>query len=331
MTFENFTRLTHATLLNEPFVSSFYNIVFDPHRVKRGDLFIGSETEDIKIALAHGAYAILSDRKLPILDEEIAWLRTENIEQVLISLLRYHIMEEELQFYYFDAVSAALLQKIASREHLIFLGADLQTNFQRIMQAPANVLFISSDERLLTKITPRYQTAETLERAPVTLTRSTLFLCTLYFEGTYYENLRLPALFLPRLQKLLSFLESVHIPFDLHKCDFTPYFYPIFVNKELQRKAFGTTPSVLIAVASAALLDEAKEYIATHAPWAKRVCFIPSDLSDETVTECTRYRDLSEIERLKEVEFNFAIINDSLQNIMQCLQNLENREQRTLF
>ncbi len=331
MTFENFTRLTQATLLNEPFLSSFYEIVFDPHKVKRGDLFVGNDKEAVKIALSRGAYAILSDRKLPVLDEEIAWLRTDSIDQSLISLLRYHIMEHELRFCYLDKISIALLQKIAPRERFVFLGNDLQSDFQQIMQASAEKIFISSDDRLLARIRPGYQECCSTEGPEIMPVKSTLFLSSFYVDNAYYENLKIPALFLPRLQNLLAFLQQEQITYDLHKCEFTPYFYPLFVNKALQVKPFGATPAVLIAARSQSALPEILDYITTHAPWAKTCCFLPVSSTIRVQTEVYHYKTLTELNRLKEIEFNFAIINDDLQQIVQSLKNLETDEQRSLF
>jgi ferrochelatase len=331
MTFENFSRLTHATLLNEPFVSSFYDIVFDPYKVKRGDLFIGRELEDIKIALSRDAYAILSDRKIPILDEEIAWLRTESIEQALINLMRYHVMENRLELYYLDEISIALFQKIAVKERPLLLSDNLQTNLQLIMQAHEESIFISSDDVLLAKIKPGYRHHFSTDTAKITPTRSTLFLTSFYADGKHYDNIKLPALFLPRLQNLLAFMKELQISFDLHKCDFTPFFYPIFVNKELRIKPFGSTPSVIIVTAPGNTLSEITDYISTHAAWAKTLCFSPLSSPAEAKITMYHYRNLSEITKLKEIEFNFAIINDDLQKILQSLKNLETKGQRSLF
>ncbi|HHD77721.1 MAG TPA: hypothetical protein ENK93_03675 [Campylobacteraceae bacterium] len=332
MTFENLAKLTHATLLNEPFVSSFYDIVFDPHKVKRGDLFIGRDPEDVRIALSRDAYAILSDRKLPILDDEIAWLRTASIEQALINLLRYHVMEHELQICYFDEISLALLQKIASRERLLFLDGDLQTNFQTMMRAPERSIFVSSDDNLLSKINPGYsECLENEDLVTVKPVKSTLFLSSLHIAGDYFENLKLPALFIPRLQKVLTFMQKEQIAYDIQRCDFTPLFTPIFINRDLHIKSFGSTPTAIIAVSSDAILPEVIEYVTTSAPWAKICTFLPQKRPPDTEIPHYHYTDLSEIGRLKEIEFNFAIINDDLQRILQHLKNYVTTEQRFLF
>ena len=50
MRLENFLALTHTSLINEPCVNSFENIVFEASKVKRGDLFFAfDEKEKTKI------------------------------------------------------------------------------------------------------------------------------------------------------------------------------------------------------------------------------------------------------------------------------------------
>jgi ferrochelatase len=68
MRLENFLALTQATLINEPCVHSFENIVFEAHKVKRGDLFFAYEHENIKLAIVNGAYGVIFDKPTQISD-----------------------------------------------------------------------------------------------------------------------------------------------------------------------------------------------------------------------------------------------------------------------
>ena len=52
MRLENFLALTHTSLINEPCVNGFENIVFEAQRVKRGDLFFAFDDKEIDIATA---------------------------------------------------------------------------------------------------------------------------------------------------------------------------------------------------------------------------------------------------------------------------------------
>ncbi len=331
MTFENLAKLTQAKLQNEPFVSSFDKIVFDPSRIKRGDLFVGNDTDAIKEAIRRDAYAILSDRNVPVLDEEIAWLRCKSIPHALTALLRYMTMERQLHFFYFDGVTATLMQKIAARDRLIFLEQDIQNNFQKIIKAPDDALIIGSDMQFLQNIHPGYTLF--VPAAPVHLSpyRATLFLTSFRYHKHQYENLKIPQLFIPKLETALAFLNQYRIAYDLHKTDFTPAFYPLFVNKNLQLKPFGSTRNVLIVSEGREYIQPVSDYLQQHASWADVVMLAPADVTTQLQIPAIVSQRLTEIEQLKEIEFNFAIINKSLQAVLQQLQQLKSPAQVSLF
>ncbi len=333
MTFENLAKLTHAKLVNEPAITSFEAIVFEPEKVKMGDLFIGRDPQQIKKALIRGAYAILSDRKIPVYDEEVGWLRCESIENALISLLRYYLSQKSLSFVCFDPVSVALMQKVAHRDRLVFLTEDIRKNFHRLMEAAPESIVIGSDENFIRQVYPAYTIIETPTKEEVSIFKTTLLQSSFYYRNHLYENIKVPELFLPQLTKVLDFLQTREIPFDVHKCDYTPYFYPLFVTKRLQLKPFGTTPLTLIVTKDAAMLADVANYVKEKASWAKLLCVYSHeiDTSDCPISAALRYRSVEEIEKLKEIEFNFAIISADPQQVVQTIKNLTKKEPQSLF
>ncbi len=311
MTFENLSKLTHATLLNDPFVSSFYDIVLEPARVKRGDLFVGNDPEAIREAVDRDAYAILSDRRVAILDDEIAWLRCDDIDRALLALLRYRVMQKDLDLCYCDEISIEILEQIAAKEQIRYLGSDLKANFQTLMHASPEQCIFSSDLALLEKIAPAYRQIENAPEMILRPLKSTLFHTTFYYRGKRFEQIRLPQIFLSRVENLLYFLERYEIRFDLHRIDYPTQFYPIFVSRNLTIKPFGTTPQAIIATDDK-YHESVLDYIANTAPWARTVC-------------------ISDLDRLKEIEFNFAIIDTTPHALMQRLQTYQIKEQVSLF
>jgi len=333
MTFENLAKLTHAKLVNEPAITSFDAIVFEPEKVKMGDLFIGRDPEQVKKALARGAYAILSDRKIPVYDEEVGWLRCENIESALVSLLRYYLSQKTLTFVCFDPVSVALMQKVAHRENLLFLADNIETNFHRLMDADPGSIVVGSDENFIRQVYPAYTIIEPPVENSISVFKSTLLQSSFYYREHLYENIKVPELFLPQLAKILDFLQTHAIPFDVYKCDYTPWFYPLFVTKRLQLKPFGTTPLTLIITKDAAMLPDVANYVREKASWAKLLCIYPHkvDTAHCPISATLRYHSIEEIEKLKEIEFNFAIINADPQKVVQTIKNLTKKEPQSLF
>lgn len=335
MTFENFAKLTQSTLRNEPYVSSFYDIVFDHTKVKRGDLFISNETETIKKALKRGAYAILSDQQVPMLDEEIAWFRCPDIPHAITAMLRYQLMERELRFFHFDRVTIALAQKIVPKGALLFLEGDIFEDYQKIMHADDTAIVLSHDETFLQKIYPNYSLFVPQHKEKLIPLKSTLFQSTLHYRERHFENLKIAELFLPKLENLLAFLEQCEIPFDLARCDHTPALTPLFVSRDLQIRPFGTTPSAIIVVdpdyADEATREEIVAWFRKRAAWAK-ICYLSRENDLEVSSVISRnYQKLTEIAKLKEVEFNFAIISAHLPQVEQVLKNIKIKEQPALF
>lgn len=333
MTFENLSKLTQARLINAPDITSFDSIVFEPEKVKMGDLFIGREPEKIKAALARGAYAILSDEKIPIYDEEVAWLRCENIENALISLLRYYLMQKELEFVCFDPVSLALMQKIAYKEHLVFLSENIETNFHKIMDAKPHSIVLGSDKNFIQKIYPSYTIITPQEMQKIVTFKTTLFQSSFYYNDQLYEHIKLPELFLPNLEKILDFMDEKSLPYDINKCEYTPYFYPLFVTKRMELKSFGSTSTTLIVTKENKILEDIVHYMQQKASWAKQICFLPKAHKSPKCNELEviPYQKLSEITKLKEIEFNFAIIEADLKEIVQTIKKITKKEHMSLF
>ncbi len=333
MTFENLAKLTNAQLLNEPCISSFERIVFDPNRVKRGDLFIGNDIDEIKTALVKDAYAVLSDKQTNILDDEIAWLKCENIDDALIGLLRYYLMQTKLNFVCFDPIEVALMKKITAKESIIFLNSDARSNFQKILDAPQNSLIVGYEQNYLQNIYPAFEIPAVSILRPITKIKSTLFLSSFEYKDQLYENIKLPEFFLKKFENIVNFLDSKSIDYKINKCDFTPYFYPIFINKALKQKSFGATTRAIIVIKENKDLKNFINYLNKKALWAKNILCLQKDNKYEKFEniEIVTYTKLAEITKLKDFEFNFAIINADLQNLTDLLKKRETKNEPSLF
>ena len=333
MTFENLTKLTQATLVNEPSIASFDAIAFQPEKVKMGDLFIGNDPNKIRIALSRGAYAILSDEKIPVCDEEVAWLRCDNIENALIGLLRYYLMQKELDFVCLDPISLALMQKIVYRDQVVFLDENIESNFHKILDAEEKMIIAGSDETFIRKIYPAYTITSAQTTTQIVPFKTTLFQSSFYYKEQLFENIRLPELFFPKFENILAYLESKTLLYDIYRCEYTPWFFPLFVTRRLQRKPFGSTPSTIIVTKDTTYLSEIAVYMQEKAAWSRKICLLPQLDTDANCASLERmpYQKLSEITKLKEIEFNFAIIIADLVEIKQTLKRLEKKEQLSLF
>lgn len=309
MTFENFARLTGATLLNEPSISSFEKVETNPKKIKRGDLFIGDEKEDIELALHLEAYAIVSSLKLDIIDPEIAWFKATSLDEVLIKLLRFSLLEKKFRFIYLHPIEIELIKKIADKENLLFLNNDEKESYKKIINADKDSIFFSTKEEFLRQIYPEFETLET-SKSLFKIDKKSLFLTSFTHGEKSYKNIKISPLQLNYLENIVTFLDKSSITYEIQKCGFNSHLYPIFVNQNLQIKPFGKSERVLICTSDNRLLD----YLKTEATWAKTIVFEFDDLS-----------------KLKNIEFNFAIIFIKYDKLIEELEKNETIEQILLF
>jgi len=317
MTFENFSRLTGATLLNDPFISSFEKVETNPKKIKRGDLFIGDSIEDIELALHHEAYAIVSTKTLKIIDEEIAWFKTDSLDEVLIKLLRFTLLERDFRFVHTNSVEIELIKKVADKEKLIFLNSDEKESYKKIINADEKSILFSTNKLFLQQIYPEYETLPSITKPLFNSIKKTLFLSSFSYNDKVYKDIKISPLFLKELENVISFLEDNMIEYDIEKTSYTLHFHPVFVNQKLELRSFGKTAHVLICESDKELIEMELSYIKKEAPWAKITHFTLSDLSD--------------LEKLKNIEFNFAIIFVKYDTLIDILEKNEKKKQIELF
>lgn len=314
MTFKNFSRLTNCQLLNTPLISSFDKVEINPKKVQRGNLFISNKKEDIELALHLEAYAIVSEEDCEIIDQEIAWFKTTSIDDVLIRLLKFNLLEKDFRFILVNSIEFELIQKIADKKHLYFLNSDEKQNYKKIINADAKPIFFSKEKEFLEKIFPEYESILKAKTDTFYENKNGLFLSSFIYKGREYKDIKVPLLFLDNLASVVIFLEKNTILFDIKKCNFTSHFHPVFINKNLEIKNFGKSELVIICESDKNLIEKEILYLKKNASWAKTIHFENSDIL-----------------KLKEIEFNFAIITTTHNQLIKKLEEIEQKEQTLLF
>ncbi|MEE8588140.1 MAG: hypothetical protein V3S80_02195, partial [Sulfurimonadaceae bacterium] len=175
MRLENLLALTQGTLQNQPFVTRFDGISFDAKKVKRGNLFIAFNNSDIDEAILHGAYGIIFDKPTQIADNEIAWIKVGDVDDALMRLLRFHLIEKELDVYETDLITIKLAQQIMTDSSLLVLGQSIKDDFMTLwdVHEKAKILYCP---KLIDRDT--FVTSKTLPNAykdEITIVEQTLF------------------------------------------------------------------------------------------------------------------------------------------------------------
>jgi ferrochelatase len=309
MRLENIIALTHAKLVNEPCVNIFENIIFDAQKVKRGDLFIAYDKTDIHIAIQNGAYGIVFEQDTQILDDEIAWIRIQNLDEAIKRLLRFKMLQKEVVVYQCNEIVLKLALQIQTQVNFVVVHGDVKNIFTPLwfIENRAIILFCPtlSDKDI-------FANSKTISSTPlekIEIIEKTLFETSFIYSNIFYERQLISPLFIPYLEELFHLLKTLKIQYTLKKFIPIEHFEAVFINKNFELKNFGTSDKVLIFEKKSALIDNEIVFLRTNASWAKIIIIIPNHISTKDSQNVFHYNNDKEIfEILKANTFHFALI-----------------------
>ena len=291
MQIQNFIRLIGGELQNNPLINSFENIIVDVKKISRGDIFISNNKDEIKIALENGAYGVVYEGDLEILDDEVAWIKVNATDKSLIRFLRFFLEKKEISIYYLTNVEFEILKSILNnKSEMIFLD-DVKSNFYNIIQNKNSFIF-SNDKSLLESIYPEYKIFEKSEG--LNITNSSLFKTSLIYQDDFFQKLKLAKFHIKILEKIIYFCNNFKLDINLKKINFTSSFYPFFIDKNLNELHFGESSKVLIFDRYENSLDNNLKFLQSISKWAKIKLFKP--------------RNFEELKKLVQDDFNYALV-----------------------
>jgi ferrochelatase len=312
MTVDSVVQICNGVLITPPSISSFTSIAINLSKVTRGCLFIAIDHNDIAQATQMGAYGIIFDKPTQILDNEIAWIKVESIQNTLSRFLRFYIMSSPSKFYLLDSFEYEIIQNITNDNRLIVLKKSLITNFTTITSSNSQeIVFVSKDKTLLENIAPDYIDSSNLIEDDYDLIRSTVFETSFRYHKRYYEFVKIPKFFIDEFIKVLSLLDRENIRYDLDSLEYTKHFHPVFVNKFLKAKEFGESDRVIIFEPNDEYIDSSIKFLDNNLKWAECLYVFPTQYKQKYVEHKNSYfydNKYETIEFLKNTNFNFAYI-----------------------
>ena len=309
MRLENIVALTNAKLLTSPEVSAFGEIRFDASKIKRGDIFVALDPRDIDMALRNGAYAILFDRPVQISDSEAAWIKVENLEDALLRLLRFRLVEKGITAYSCDDVSLELARGIDTQGKVIVVHEEITELVKKLWNVENGTILLFSAEKTNADLFVHVKELPSIMHEKLEIIEKTLFECSFIFDDHYYERILLSPFFLPFLQRLLNLYKHQKLNYRLRRFDHLTHFNIVFTNRNFEPKEFGSSERVLIFEKEMTLFTEEIEFLAMHAPWARTIYLLPDSYEVEPCENCYYYSDTASLfELLHSTSFHFALI-----------------------
>jgi len=335
MRLENVLALTHGSLVNKPFVNTFTNIVFDSKAVKRGDLFLAFDEETIDDAIFNGAYGIIFSKPTQISDSEIAWIKVQDISQALKRLLRFRLIEKNINVYESNEIVLKLALQIVTEPRFIALDGTIKDIFKQLWDVEDNsiILFCPTlvDKEIFTKTIELSNNSFT----HINIVEQTLFETSFIYNDIFHERQQLSPFFMPYLEIVLNLFHNLKINYRLRK--FTPieHFEAVFTNKKFEIKEFGTSDKVLIFENNSSLVQSEILFLQREASWAKIIYIVPKkeQYLIDTISiknSIQVYTNKDEIiNLLKDSDFHFALIVGTDKSILS--KPLNNQSEVSLF
>ncbi len=309
MRLENFLALTQASLINEPCVHSFENIIFEAHRVKRGDLFFAYNNEEIGLAVANGAYGVVFDKPTQISDNEIAWIKVNSLDEALKKMVRFKSIEKEIVAYECHEIIFKLSLQIITPSNFLTVFGDLKSIFKTIVEAQERTTLLFCPALVNREIFAVVKKMPCPHYSPIEIMEQTLFETSFIYDNVFYERQLISPLFIPYLEELLHLYKTLNIEYKLRKFTHIEHFEPVFVNKKFEIKNFGTSDKVLIFEPKSELLDAQILFLEKYALWANTIFILPAHIPIEKSEKIFSYKnEIDIITILRENRFNFALI-----------------------
>jgi len=233
MRIEDIVNITDAELINEGYIKDISGFSDEVKRVKREFLFVSNDINDIKEAVKKGAYAILFSKNIKIIDDEIAWIKVDDINEAFLKLLKYKLLDKIL--YFTDELTLEIIKSINKDKKLAIIE---KANFEYLNE---NYIYITSQEKVK-NISINLQKLK--KTTKITILNTTPLITEFNFNSHKY-SLVFPVLYIKKLQKALSFFEELKLNYSLKDAKINRLI-PQFINSRCEKVAFGKTEKVVI-------------------------------------------------------------------------------------
>jgi len=312
MRLENILALTKGTLLGDPSVTIFESVVFEPSKVKRGSLFIAYNPDDIAEALLNGAYGVMFDKPTQMADREVAWIKVAELDNALKKLLRFYLLEKDLQVYACDPITLHLSQMISTPSNFCNVEGSMREVWEKLWPLEKKSIVLFSPALTDVELFISHSQLIRAQEKTITIIEQTLFETSFIHNDTFYERQMLSPFFIPYLEHLLFFYTFLRIPFQIKGFSKIGHFIPVFTNSRLESKEFGTSERVIIFEPFLELIDEQIDFLDVQASWAKIIYMLPDTMRSALtigIENILFYRYPEEIITLLQTkDFHFALV-----------------------
>jgi ferrochelatase len=229
MKIETLTNLIGGELINRPYISEVVHFTDDVEEVRRGSCFFAKKISDIPQAIKSGAYAIISEKNLEVLDKEIAWIIVDSFKKAIYNIFKYENLKHKI--YVADEITLMLINAMNQDKRVVVLNNE--SDFLKAINLTEKFLVMNK------KASEDFANVEELRKRDINLEYTTIF-------KSKFNNieLNLPYVYKDSFAKAYDFFEKNNIKYTL---EFElERFKPVFVNSFLEEVEYGKSEKVVI-------------------------------------------------------------------------------------
>ena len=324
--------IVDGSLLNSPSISFIYSIKTNALKVKEGDLFIAKNINEIDLAIRNGAFAIIFDTNVPIIDNEIAWIKVKNIDISIIKLVRFKLAIKNIEAFYCNKIIYDLLKIYSTHfsKNIRLVPNKLENTFRFIDEIEDNDILISCNKNILDNIYPRNKDFDHINKLNEidNLIEHSLFETSFSYENVYFSRLKISSLYIRDFLKVFNFFKQ---NLDLTKLKSFYNFKPLFLDRNLNLVEFGKSDKFIICQNNDDLYENEIFYMKKQYKYAKNIFITSSYIDYLSKDEQILMNDIEQLKPiLRKLKFNgIYILGFNYNEVYEYLIKSENIQ--TLF
>ncbi len=322
MTIEKLLEITDGVCTNTSSKSEVFSATIHSKKISQNDLFIGSDKEAIKEAIAQKASAIIYDIKDDIdTDSDIALIKVDSIKNSALKLLSYIVKDDkDLHFHLLNSHTISFFKMIQlKRKDVEYIPDDWEKAFELILNSP-KAIFVSDNQELLTQIKPDIKKYD--KSTFGYNIEDTLFRSTFRVEKFVYQHKKMAPFHLPYLLKAVALCEEYKLPYSIDRVNYTKHFIPIFIDDETHIQKEKINDHVVIVTDNTEDISKGREYAKTaKVTMSKSIVFTPPKIKIEAYTKPTIFRNPTQlVTAVKTTSFNYGFVYSKNRDDLEALR-----------
>ncbi|BCD60486.1 MULTISPECIES: hypothetical protein [unclassified Nitratiruptor] len=289
MRLQSILSLTGGKLLNTPPISKFNAISTSLEELKRGDLFVALSKKDVDNAIQKGAYGILHEGPVQISDSEAAWIRVDNLQETIIRLIRFFMIQNSVDLVSCDEILFELANTIIQDKDAI-ITQDFSTLLRNIQHEKVKVVLLPA--ALAKKLA--LDIIKITENEHFKIVQEYLFETSFIFENRFYERVRISPFFQKELAYILAIAAEYLLNIDFSKIEHFQKCRPYFVDHQFQETEFGKSERVIIHEISCEVASAFWDYLQKKAPWSTKLFLCQNPNS----CQCQTFQSFDEAQKI---------------------------------